>query len=85
MAAASLAASTTTIPMVSFLSACSRPIPSTADTVILLWMAGGMAHTETFDPKQEEVTEISFTFGNSNKRLPNFKEELGKMMEIHQA
>jgi len=23
----------------------------TADTVIILWMAGGMAHTETFDPK----------------------------------
>src|SRR5262245_44254326 len=22
-----------------------------ADTVIVLWMAGGMAHTETFDPK----------------------------------
>lgn len=25
---------------------------ATADTVILLWMAGGMAHTETFDPKR---------------------------------
>lgn len=25
---------------------------SSADTVILLWMAGGMAHTETFDPKK---------------------------------
>jgi hypothetical protein len=24
----------------------------TADTLIVLWMAGGMAHTETFDPKQ---------------------------------
>jgi Protein of unknown function (DUF1501) len=24
----------------------------TADTVIVLWMAGGMAHTETFDPKR---------------------------------
>src|SRR4051794_22607965 len=24
---------------------------ATADTVIVLWMAGGMAHTETFDPK----------------------------------
>jgi hypothetical protein len=27
-------------------------IRPTADTVILLWMAGGMAHTETFDPKR---------------------------------
>jgi hypothetical protein len=25
--------------------------PATADSVIVLWMAGGMAHTETFDPK----------------------------------
>src|SRR5437868_12595391 len=25
---------------------------ATADAVILLWMAGGMAHTETFDPKR---------------------------------
>src|SRR5215203_2606805 len=27
-------------------------IAPTADTVIVLWMAGGMAHTETFDPKR---------------------------------
>src|SRR5688572_19287083 len=27
-------------------------ISPTADTVIVLWMAGGMAHTETFDPKR---------------------------------
>src|SRR3954462_7009105 len=25
---------------------------ATADTVIILWMGGGMAHTETFDPKR---------------------------------
>src|SRR4051812_17140782 len=38
----------------------SRPIfaadasapKATADTVIVLWMGGGMAHTETFDPKR---------------------------------
>ncbi len=39
-----------------------RPLPAseakveklepTADTLIVLWMAGGMAHTETFDPKR---------------------------------
>ena len=29
------------------------PAPrATADTLIVLWMAGGMAHTETFDPKR---------------------------------
>ncbi len=27
-------------------------IKSTADTIIVLWMGGGMAHTETFDPKR---------------------------------
>src|SRR5690349_10638207 len=26
--------------------------PPTADAVIVLWMAGGMAQTETFDPKR---------------------------------
>src|SRR5579864_3210274 len=32
-------------------AAANDPIKATADRVILLWMAGGMAHTETFDPK----------------------------------
>ncbi|MBN8558851.1 MAG: DUF1501 domain-containing protein, partial [Burkholderiales bacterium] len=27
-------------------------LPATADCVIVLWMGGGMAHTETFDPKR---------------------------------
>ena len=54
MGAASLAALSTSIPAASFLSSCGTApaIASTADTVILLWMAGGMAHTETFDPKR---------------------------------
>src|ERR1043165_6140426 len=32
----------------------SKPpkIAPTAEAVIVLWMAGGMAHTETFDPKR---------------------------------
>src|ERR1041385_5579999 len=32
-------------------------IKPTADTVIVLWMAGGMAHTETFDPKKYTAFE----------------------------
>src|SRR5207248_1393395 len=32
--------------------ATTENIAPTADTVIVLWMAGGMAHTETFDPKR---------------------------------
>ena len=35
------------------------PAPrGTADAVILLWMAGGMASTETFDPKRYEPFEV---------------------------
>jgi len=32
-------------------------IAPTADTLIVLWMAGGMAHTETFDPKHYQEFE----------------------------
>jgi uncharacterized protein (DUF1501 family) len=31
--------------------------PARADTLIVLWMAGGMAHTETFDPKRHTAYE----------------------------
>lgn len=52
---ATLAALAAGAPVPAVLSGCSskKKISSngTADTVILLWMAGGMAHTETFDPK----------------------------------
>ncbi len=52
VSASSLAALATGAPRQAFaLSKAARPKP-TADTVILLWMAGGMAHTETFDPKR---------------------------------
>ena len=41
--------------MAALLTGCGKKAvlnTSSADTVILLWMAGGMAHTETFDPKR---------------------------------
>jgi hypothetical protein len=34
------------------LAASAEKPKATADTVIVLWMGGGMAHTETFDPKR---------------------------------
>jgi hypothetical protein len=53
---ATLAALAAGAPVPSILSGCNTKKKiindSTADTVILLWMAGGMAHTETFDPKK---------------------------------
>ena len=31
----------------------TQPSPTpTADAIVVLWMGGGMAHTETFDPKR---------------------------------
>ena len=32
---------------------------ATADSVILLWMGGGMASTETFDPKPVSYTHLT--------------------------
>src|SRR5262245_40616551 len=39
------------------LAESTEKIIPTADTVIVLWMAGGMAHTETFDPKKYTAFE----------------------------
>ncbi|HEY4207578.1 MAG TPA: DUF1501 domain-containing protein [Puia sp.] len=70
--AATLAALAAGAPVASLLTGCgkrSRLGNSTADTVILLWMAGGMAHTETFDPKRY----IPFEKGlESNRVLSTF-------------
>ncbi|MBW3625767.1 MAG: DUF1501 domain-containing protein, partial [Armatimonadetes bacterium] len=40
-------------------------IPPTADTVIVLWMAGGMSATDTFDPKRY----VPFTPGVESKAV----------------
>jgi len=69
--AATIAALAAGAPMASFLSSCTREkIKAKADTVILLWMAGGMAHTDTFDPKKY----TPFTKGmEANSVLSTFK------------
>lgn len=54
--AATLAALAAGAPVPALLSGCGKKkkiaVDASADTVILLWLAGGMAHTETFDPKR---------------------------------
>lgn len=53
--AATLAAWAMGAPVAHTLTGCvpgRQKMNASADTVILLWMAGGMAHTETFDPKR---------------------------------
>lgn len=68
--AATLAAMAAGMPA-SLLTSCSTSkIKSTADTVILLWMAGGMAHTDTFDPKKYTPFEVGM---EANSVLSTFR------------
>lgn len=50
--AATLAALAAGAPRPLRAAATQEKIKATADRVIVLWMGGGMAHTETFDPKR---------------------------------
>src|SRR5882672_11393866 len=50
--AATFAALVAGAPRSLFAEQTLEKIAPTADRVIVLWMAGGMAHTETFDPKR---------------------------------
>src|SRR3954452_18584110 len=68
-------------------------ITPTADTVIVLWMAGGMAHTETFDPKRYTPFEAGLapnkvlsTFPSIDTAVDNIKvseglENIAKVMD----
>ncbi|MDQ6478178.1 DUF1501 domain-containing protein [Dyadobacter sp. LHD-138] len=70
--AATMAALAAGAPVSNILSSCKGVggSNSSADTVILLWMAGGMAHTETFDPK----LYTPYTTGmEGNRVLSTFK------------
>src|SRR5260370_10739443 len=56
-----------------------RPKP-TADTLIVLWMAGGMAQTETFDPKRPaefepgmKANDVLSTFQQIDTAVDNIK------------
>jgi hypothetical protein len=64
-----------------------------ADTVIVLWMGGGMAHTETFDPKRYKAyepgmkpNEMLSTFPSIRTAVDNIQfteglEKLGRVMD----
>src|SRR5256885_8154563 len=62
------------------LAETEEKITPTADTLIILWMAGGMAHTETFDPKRYtpfekgvESNKVLCTFPSINTALDSVK------------
>ncbi|WP_221392231.1 DUF1501 domain-containing protein [Dyadobacter sp. NIV53] len=80
--AATMAALAAGAPISSLLSGCKTisGSESTADTVILLWMAGGMAHTETFDPKLYTPFEKNM---EGNRVLSTFKSMPTKLDGIH--
>src|SRR5687767_9627646 len=71
----------------------SSNLKPTADAVIVLWMAGGMAHTETFDPKAYtpfekgiESKRVLSTFPAIDTNVDNIKtsqglENLAKVMD----
>lgn len=68
--AATLAALAASYPNATFADEVSaQKLIPTADAVIVLWMAGGMAHTETFDPKKYTAFEKGL---NPNKVLSTF-------------
>jgi hypothetical protein len=68
-------------------------ITPTADTVIVLWMAGGMAHTDTFDPKRYTAftpglksSEVLSTFPQIDTAVDDIKltaglENIAKVMD----
>lgn len=55
--AATLSALAAGSPRMALAEPSRQQLTPTADTMILLWMAGGMAHTETFDPKRHAPFE----------------------------
>src|SRR5688572_8259320 len=68
--AATLAALSASFPRALFADeASAAKLAPTADSVIVLWMAGGMAHTETFDPKKYTPFEPGLS---PNKVLSTF-------------
>ena len=50
--------------------ATGEKITPTADTVIVLWMGGVMAHTETFDPKRYTPFEKGMAPGEVMSTFP---------------
>ncbi len=61
-------------------TASARPASAKADAVIVLWMAGGMAQTETFDPKRYtpfqpgvNIKDVLSTFPTIDTSVDNIK------------
>jgi len=90
--AAALSAVTSGAPLIAAEQTLPKPTAK-ADTLILLWMAGGMAQTETFDPKRYtpfeaglESKKVLSTFPSIDTVVDNIKlsqglERIAKVMD----
>lgn len=70
-----------------------KMVPAKADAVIVLWMGGGMPHTETFDPKRHtpfetgmKASAVCSTFAAVPTRVDGIKfseglEKIGQVMD----
>jgi hypothetical protein len=91
--AATLSALAAGYPRAIFAAEEQGRLKPTADSVIILWMAGGMAHTETFDPKRYTPFEkgispnsVLSTFPSIDTAVDNIKfskglEKIGAVMD----
>ena len=91
--AATLATLASNGPRESFANTMEPGPPALADTMIVLWMGGGMAHTETFDPKKYTPYEkglgsdqVLSTFPSTDTVVDNIKlskglEKIGSVMD----
>src|SRR5437588_10406828 len=78
--AATLSALAAGYPRALLAAETQEKIKPTADTLIVLWLAGGMAHTETFDPKRYspfergmKSAEMFSTFPTIDTAVDNIK------------
>src|SRR5436309_1838355 len=57
---------------------------ASARSVVVLWMAGGVTHHDSFDPKPEAPEEIRGTLGTIDTRIPGvrFTEVMPRMAEV---
>ncbi|MDP7206765.1 MAG: DUF1501 domain-containing protein, partial [Pirellulaceae bacterium] len=68
----------------SSLSAARRPSAGKARSVIMLWMAGGVTHIDSFDPKPEAPVEVRGTLTDIPTSMPGvrFSETLPSLSRI---
>ena len=92
-AAGTLAALAGSEPVLARAQGATRRRSATADAVIVLWMAGGMAQTETFDPKRYTpyapgvpISDVLSTFPTIDTAVDHIKftqglERIGSVMD----